>query len=193
VVGGSGSINGMLFVRGNAKNYGDWAECGCPGWSYGDVLGSFKKMENCEDGATDLRGAGRPIQVTRQRDLTPASLAFMAALAEVAGVPSLDDYNGKPQEGLAIFQQSVHGGLRYSSSVGYLDDHGLPNLTLITRVVVARVILDKGGATGVEMITNKGRTIIRASREVILSAGVFGVPADPHAVWDRPSRAPARA
>jgi choline dehydrogenase len=176
VVGGSGSINGMLFVRGNARNYDDWADGGCPGWSYADVLGSFKKMENWEDGATEFRGAGGPIQVTRQKDLTPASQAFMAALAEVAGIPSLDDYNGKSQEGVAIFQQSVHGGLRYSSSVGYLDDHGLPNLTLVTRVVVARVILDKGRARGVETITSEGSQVVRATREVILSAGVFGSP-----------------
>jgi choline dehydrogenase len=174
VVGGSGSINGMLFVRGNARNYDDWAQGGCPGWSYTDVLGSFKKIENWEDGATDLRGACGPIQVTRQKDLTRASEAFMAALAEVTGVRRLDDYNGKSQEGVAIFQQSVHGGLRYSSSVGYLDHHGLPNLRLITRVVVAKVILDKGRATGVEILTREGRRIIGATREVILSAGVFG-------------------
>lgn len=176
VVGGSGSINGMLFVRGNRQNYDDWAAAGCAGWSYSDVLASFKRMENWEDGATDLRGAGGPIQVTRQRDLTPASQAFMEALADTAGVARLGDYNGASQEGVAIFQQSVHRGLRYSSSVGYLDDHKLPNLTLAPRVVVARVQIDKGRATGVEVITKEGRGTIRATREVILSAGVFGSP-----------------
>jgi len=176
VVGGSGSINGMLFVRGNARNYDDWAAAGCLGWGYSDVLTSFKRLENWEDGATELRGGGGPIEVTRQRELTPASQAFMAALAEVAGVGRLDDYNAESQEGVAIFQQSVHGGLRYSSSVGYLDDHKLPNLTVATRVVVSRVLLDKGRATGVEVITNEGRRIIRATREVILAAGVFGSP-----------------
>jgi len=176
VVGGSGSINGMLFVRGNARNYDDWAAAGCLGWGYSDVLTSFKRLENWEDGATELRGGGGPIEVTRQRELTRASQAFMAALADVAGVGRLDDYNAESQEGVAIFQQSVHGGLRYSSSVGYLDDHKLPNLTVATRVVVSRVLLDKGRATGVEVITNEGRRIIRATREVILAAGVFGSP-----------------
>ncbi len=176
VVGGSGSINGMLFVRGNARNYDDWAAAGCLGWGYSDVLTSFKRLENWEDGATELRGGGGAIEVTRQRELTPASQAFMAALAEVAGVGRLDDYNAESQEGVAIFQQSVHGGLRYSSSVGYLDDHKLPNLTVATRVVVSRVLLDKGRATGVEVMTNEGRRIIRATREVILAAGVFGSP-----------------
>jgi len=176
VLGGSGSINGMLFVRGNRKNYDDWAAAGCPGWSFADVLPSFKRMENWEDGATDLRGAGGPIQVTRQKDLTPASQAFMEALADTAGVPLLDDYNGASQEGSAIFQQSVHGGLRYSSSVGYLDKHKLPNLTVTTGGVVARVLIDNGRAAGVEVTTKDGRAAIRASREVVLAAGVFGSP-----------------
>jgi len=176
VIGGSGSINGMLFVRGNARNYDDWAAAGCQGWSYSDVLASFKRLENWEDGATELRGAGGPIQVTRQRDLTPASQAFMTALAEVAGIRRLDDYNAESQEGVAVFQQSVYGGLRYSSSVGYLDDHKQPHLTVTSRVLVSRVILDQGRAAGVEIITKEGRRTIRATREVILSAGVFGSP-----------------
>jgi choline dehydrogenase len=176
VVGGSGSINGMLFVRGNARNYDDWAAEGCAGWSYQDVLASFKRMENWEDGASDLRGAGGPIEVTRQVDLTPASHAFMAALAATAGVAVIGDYNGASQEGVAVFQQSARGGLRYSSSVGYLDDHKLANLTVSTAVTVARVVLEKGRATSVEVITADGRRTIRAAREVILAAGVYGSP-----------------
>ena len=174
VLGGSGSINGMLFVRGNRRNYDDWAAAGCAGWGYSDVLGSFKRMESWEDGATDLRGAGGPVQVTRQKDLTPASEAFMTALADTAGVATIDDYNGEVQEGVSIFQQNVSGGLRYSSSVGYLDDHGLPGLQIQTRVLIARVVIDSGRATGVEVITEAGRSTIRASREVILCAGVYG-------------------
>lgn len=176
VVGGSGSINGMLFVRGNRKNYDDWAAAGCEGWSFADVLASFKKMENWEDGATDLRGAGGPIQVTRAKDLTLASQAFIRALADTAAVPVIDDYNGESQEGSAIFQQSVSGGLRYSSSIGYLDDHKLPNLTVRPSAVVARIVIDKDRATGVEVITKDGRRTIAATREVILAAGVFGSP-----------------
>ena len=176
VVGGSGSINGMLFVRGNRQNYDDWASGGCGGWSYADVLPSFKAMENWEDGGTDLRGAGGPIQVTRARDITPASQAFMAALAETAGVAAIADYNAESQEGVALFQQSVHGGLRYSSSVGYLDDHRLPNLTVVPRTTVRKVTISNGRATGVEVMTGQGPATINASREVILSAGVYGSP-----------------
>jgi choline dehydrogenase-like flavoprotein len=95
VLGGSGSINGMVFVRGNRQNYDDWAAAGCVGWSYKDVLPSFKRFEDWEDGATALRGAGGPVKVTRQKDLTPASQAFIEALAATAGAKQIDDYNGE--------------------------------------------------------------------------------------------------
>jgi choline dehydrogenase len=174
VLGGSGSINGMLFVRGNRKNYDDWAAAGCKGWSFADVLPSFKRMEDWEDGASALRGAGGPIKVTRQQDLTLASQAFLAALAATAGVPRIDDYNDESQEGAAVFQQNVSGGLRYSSSVGYLDDHGQPGLRVWTGAHVQRVVIEGGRAVGVEVITASGRETIRANSEVILSAGVYG-------------------
>ncbi|TDC96568.1 FAD-dependent oxidoreductase [Actinomadura sp. 7K507] len=176
VLGGSGSINGMLFVRGNRRNFDDWAADGCTGWGYDDVLPSFKRMETWEDGETGLRGADGPIRVTRQRDLTPASEAFLEAMAETAGVKRNDDYNGEVQDGASTFQQSVAEGLRYSSSVGYLDDHGLPNLTILTKAMVERVTVRDGRATGVEVVTGKERGTIRATREVILAAGAFGSP-----------------
>jgi choline dehydrogenase len=176
VLGGSGSINGMLFVRGNRKNYDDWAAEGCHGWSYENVLSSFKRLEDWEDGATALRGAGGPVKVRRQKDLTPASQAFIEALAATAGVKRIDDYNGESQEGTAVFQQNASGGLRYSSSVGYLDHHSLPNLTVTTRAVITRVVIAKGRATGVEVLTERGPGTITARREVILCAGVYGSP-----------------
>jgi choline dehydrogenase-like flavoprotein len=174
VLGGSGSINGMLFVRGNRKNYDDWAAAGCKGWSFADVLPSFKRMEDWEDGASALRGSGGPIKVTRQQDLTLASQAFLQALADTAGVPRIDDYNDESQEGAAVFQQNVSGGLRYSSSVGYLDDHGQPGLRVWTGAQVQRIVIEGGRAVGVEVITASGRETIRAAREVVLSAGVYG-------------------
>lgn len=176
VLGGSGSINGMLFVRGHRRNYDDWAADGCTGWGFDDVLAGYRRMENWEDGATELRGTGGPIEVTRQRDLTPASEAFIEALIDTAGVKRNEDYNGAEQEGAGVFQQSVAKGLRYSSSVGYLDDHGLPNLTVVTGALVERVTVRKGRATGVEIVSKKGRGTIRAAREVVLAAGAFGSP-----------------
>lgn len=174
VLGGSGSINGLLFVRGNRRNFDDWAADGCPGWSFEDVLPSFKRMENWEDGETAMRGAGGPVQVTRQKDLTEASRSFIDALAKTASVPKLDDYNADEQEGVAVFQENAAGGLRYSSSVAYLDAHGLANLTVETRAKTTKVLIENGRATGVEVITEKGPRTIRANREVVLSAGVFG-------------------
>jgi hypothetical protein len=115
----------MLFVRGNRKNYDDWAAAGCTGWSFADVLPSFRRLEDWEDGASALRGSGGPVKVTRQKDLTPASAAFIEALAATAGVKKIDDYNGESQEGAAVFQQNASGGLRYSSSIAYLDKHSL--------------------------------------------------------------------
>jgi choline dehydrogenase len=176
VLGGSGSINGLLFVRGNSRNYDDWAQDGCPGWAFDDVLASFKRLENWEDGATALRGAGGPIQVTRQKDLTPASLAFIEALAQTAGVKKIDDYNAESQEGVAVFQESARDGLRYSSSVGYLDGHGLPNLQVRTGALITKVMIGNNRATGVEVRTKDGTSTIRAEREVILAAGAFGSP-----------------
>ncbi|HEY2263206.1 MAG TPA: hypothetical protein VGI96_11330 [Streptosporangiaceae bacterium] len=95
-------------------------------------------MEDWEDGATDLRGAGGPVKVTRQKDLTPASQAFIEALAATAGVKKIDDYNGESPDGVSVFQQNASGGLRYSSSVAYLDHHSLPNLAVLTRARIAR-------------------------------------------------------
>ena len=175
VLGGSASVNGMLFVRGNAANYDSWAAEGCEGWSYADVLPSFKKLETWEDGEGDFRGGSGPIRVRRQTDVTTATLGFMEAFADTAGVKVLDDYNGESQEGIGIVQQSADGGLRYSSSVGYLDHHGMPHLDIVTGVTVSRVVLEKGRAVGVEVIADGGaRQVVRAAREVVLSAGVFG-------------------
>jgi choline dehydrogenase len=176
IVGGSSSINGMLFVRGNQKNYDDWAAEGCTGWGFEDVLPAYKRMENWEDGPDDLRGSGGPIQVTRPTNITKASLDFIEALSDTAGVPKIDDYNGKSQEGASIFQQSAHKGLRYSASVGYLDNHHLPNLTVETGATISRVVLDGNRAVGVEVLDKVGLRLIRANKEIVLSAGVFGSP-----------------
>jgi choline dehydrogenase len=174
VLGGSGSINGLLFVRGNRRNYDDWAAEGCKGWAYDDVLPSFRRMENWEGGASEFRGAGGPVQVTRQRDLTEASRAFIAALAGTAGVREIDDYNAGSQEGAGVFQENASNGLRYSSSVAYLDNHGLANLDIRTGVRITKLVIRNGRAVAVEVMTDSGPQTIRAEREVIVCAGVFG-------------------
>ena len=176
VRGGSGSINGMVFVRGNRKNFDDWAAAGNTGWSYSDVLPLYRRFETWEDGANDFRGGDGPIRVTRAKDLTTAGAAFIDAVAETAGVKRNEDYNGEDQEGASVFQMNVAGGLRYSSSVGYLDDHRLPNLKIALGALVTRVVIEGGRAVGVEVLSKSGRQTIRAAREVVVSAGAFGSP-----------------
>ena len=176
VLGGSSSINGMLFVRGNRQNFDDWAADGCPGWSYADVLPSYKRLENWEDGPDDYRGSGGPVQVTRAKGLTAASEDFIEAFAQTTGVKKVEDYNAAEQEGVSVFQQSALDGRRYSSSVAYLAGGRPPNLSVETGATVARIVIEKGRATGVEVLTRRGREIIGASKEVVLSAGVYGSP-----------------
>jgi choline dehydrogenase len=175
VLGGSSSINGMVFVRGNRKNFDDWAAEGNTGWSYDDVLPYFKKFESFEDGPNDYRGGDGPIKVIRARELTGASESFMEALSATAGVKRNEDYNAAEQDGVSIFQQSNSRGLRSSTSVGYLDDRP-GNLTVLPRTHVARVVIENGRATGVEILGKQGRETIRAEREVIVSGGTFGSP-----------------
>lgn len=173
VLGGSGSVNGMLFVRGNSRNYDDWAAQGNQGWSYDDVLPYFKRFEDWEDGADAFRGASGPIHVERVKQLTGAGEAWMHEASRQLEVPVLDDYNGASQEGFAPFQQNVANGRRASSARAYLT--GAPgNLTVLTRVQVVRVLIEGGRATGVEVRRDKHTEIVSASREVVLSGGTYG-------------------
>lgn len=181
VLGGSSSVNGMLFVRGHRGNYDEWAADGCPGWSHADVLDDFKRMEDWEDGANELRGAGGPIRVTRQRDLSSAGTALIDAISETLGVPVNPDYNGAEQEGVAPVQMSAAGGQRFSSSAGYLDGqrrngHGPGNLRVEVGATVSRVVVEHGRAVGVEVLDRSGPRVIRAAQEVVLAAGVIGSP-----------------
>ncbi len=122
VVGGSSSINGLLWVRGNRANYDSWAAEGNTGWDADSVNETYKKVEDFEDGADDYRGAGGPIKVTRHTQPTEASLQFEQATADTLGVKILKDYNAAEQEGVSRFQQSAHSGKRFSSSRGYLTN-----------------------------------------------------------------------
>ncbi|NVI89038.1 GMC family oxidoreductase N-terminal domain-containing protein [Actinomadura sp. BRA 177] len=177
VLGGSSSVNGMLFVRGNRQNFDDWAADGAEGWSYEDVLPAFKRLEDWEDGAGELRGAGGPVKVRRQKDLTEASRSFIDAATDRLAVPFLDDYNGPEQEGVGVFQLSADRGVRYSAARAYLRTDPPDNLLVLTDADAARIVLSGGRATGVEVVGADGeRQVIAADREVIVSAGVFGSP-----------------
>ncbi|TLG05299.1 choline dehydrogenase [Nocardia cyriacigeorgica] len=177
-LGGGSVINGMAFVRGNQRNYDDWAGDGAPGWGFSDVLPSFRRLESFEDGPSDLRGGTGPIAVERTTGLAPITECFMSALSATAGVGSNSDYNGAQQTGVAALQQSTSAGRRVGTDRGYLSD-APPNLRVISGVTATRVIVEHGRAVGVELAAGKNRRRIepvRAGREVIISAGSLGSP-----------------
>ena len=186
VLGGSSSVNGMVYVRGNRANYDSWAAEGNTGWSADEVNAAFKRYEDFEDGENAYRGSGGPIKITRNKTPQEASLQFIQATADTLGVKVLDDYNAAEQEGIARMQQNAADGLRYSSARGYVHHLAPPTLEVQTRVQATRVVIENGRATGVEVVEldkagalPKGggvRRLVRAAREVIVSAGFIGSP-----------------
>jgi choline dehydrogenase len=175
VVGGSSSINGMVYVRGNRANYDSWAAEGNTGWDADSVNTAYKRMEDFEDGANQFRGAGGPIRITRNTMPQEGTLQFIQATSDVIGVKVLDDYNAESQEGVSRMQQNAAGGLRYSASRGYIHNLDVPTLQLQSEVLVTKVVIDNGRATGVEVTDKDGsKRTVRAGKEVILSAGFVG-------------------
>jgi choline dehydrogenase len=175
VVGGSSSINGMVYVRGNRANYDSWAAEGNTGWSADEVNEAYRRMEDFEDGPDQYRGAGGPIRITRNKAPQEGSLQFIQATSDALGVKILDDYNGESQEGVSRMQQNAADGLRYSASRGYLHNLEVPSLQLQSEVLVTKVTIEGGRATGVEVTDKDGsRRTVRAGKEVILSAGFVG-------------------
>ncbi len=186
ILGGSSSVNGMIFVRGNRADFDGWAADGATGWSYDEVLPYFKKMEDWEGGATAYRGTGGPVKVTRHHAPTRATQAFVRATSEALGVPINDDYNGEAQEGSSLTQQNASDRTRYSTSRAYLDGLHRPSLHVRSGVQVTRVVITHGRATGVEIVAAKpakrgkggagGTERLSARREVIVSAGAYQSP-----------------
>jgi choline dehydrogenase len=175
VVGGSSSVNGMVYVRGNRANFDSWAAEGNVGWDADSVNAAYKRMEDFEGGENEFRGAGGPIRVTRTKIPQEGSLQFLRATADTIGCAVLDDYNAESQEGVSRMQQNAAGGLRYSASRGYLHDLAPPTLELQSRVLVTKVVIENGRAVGVEVTDPDGtRRTVRAGKEVILSAGFVG-------------------
>ena len=178
VIGGSSSINGMIYVRGHACDYDHWRDQGAQGWGFADVLPYFKRMEDWHSGGhggdPDWRGQGGPLHVTRGKRDNPLVQAFVEA-GRQAGYPVTGDYNGQQQEGFGPFEMTVWKGARWSSAKAYLR----PAKALGARVVRAlarRVVFEDGRATGVE-VTRRGQTeVLRARAEVILCAGAINSP-----------------
>ncbi len=176
VIGGSSSINGMVYVRGHAHDYDHWAETGAQGWSYADVLPYFKRMEHWHDGGhggdPDWRGKDGPLHVTRGPRKNPLYHAFVEA-GRQAGYPVTDDYNGQQQEGFGAFEQTVWQGRRWSAANAYLRPALKRANCDLVRGLVERVVIEEGRATGVALA---GGQVIRARREVIVAASSINSP-----------------
>ena len=177
VMGGSSAINGMVYVRGHRKNFDGWLAEGCEGWGWTDALRCFKRLEDWEGGETEYRGAGGPVKAQASKDIVPATQELIQGISESFGVPVLDDYNGASQEGVGPCQMNAVGGRRYSASEAYVEPaRGRKNLTVKLGAVVTRVVLEGTRAVGVELLEGGQKRVVRAAREVVLSAGVLGSP-----------------
>ena len=179
VIGGSSSINGMVYVRGHACDYETWAQMGADGWSYADVLPYFRRMETWHDGGhggdPDWRGQNGPLHVSRGKRDNPLTRAFVEA-GHQAGYQLTDDYNGEKQEGFGPMEATIWQGRRWSAAEAYLKPAlKRPNCDLI-RAFARRVVIEDGRATGVEVKRGGKTEVIAARREVILAASSINSP-----------------
>ena len=178
VMGGSSSINGMVYVRGHARDFDQWEEKGAAGWSYKDCLPYFKRSETWYKGEDDYRGGNGPVATSNGNNmkLNPLYKAFIEA-GQDAGYPKTSDYNGKQQEGFGPMHMTVGNGVRSSTSNAYIKPaKNRPNLTILSGVLVQRVLLKNKVARGVEYKVNGKTEKLNASKEVILCAGSIGSP-----------------
>ncbi|MYD95952.1 MAG: choline dehydrogenase, partial [Gammaproteobacteria bacterium] len=176
VLGGSSSINGMLYVRGQALDYDTWAQLGNRGWSYDEVLPYFKRSENFERGGDEFRGLGGELNVADMVESHPLLEAWVAA-GEEAGYPRNPDYNGTRQEGFGIYQVTQRNGRRFSTARAFLDPvRSRRNLTIATRALAQRVLIDNGRASGVRYRVGDRTVDAKANKEVVLAAGAVQSP-----------------
>ena len=176
VLGGSSSINGMIYVRGNAGDYDHWQQAGAHGWSYGDVLPYFRRMEHAHGGAVGWRGSAGPLHVTRGPRDNPLHDSFVNAATE-AGYVAVDDYNGYRQEGFGAADMTVWRGRRWSAANAYLRPAlRRGNVKLASRALVEKILIDGKTATGVAYWKGGKRYEVTARAEVVLAAGAINSP-----------------
>ncbi|WP_428827931.1 GMC family oxidoreductase [Azonexus sp. IMCC34842] len=177
VLGGSSAINGLLYIRGQARDYDEWRDLGNAGWGWDDVLPYFRRAEDQARGADQFHGAGGPLGVSDPSVRHPLSEAFIAAAGE-AGFPARDDFNRDQQEGVGYFQVTVRNGVRSSTANAYLKPaRKRPNLRVFTGAQVSRIVFDGRRASGIELQIDGQRRHFTARREVLLSAGAVASPA----------------
>jgi choline dehydrogenase len=176
VLGGSSSVNAMIYIRGVPSDYDLWAQLGNRGWGWSDVLPYFKKAENYSQGGDDYHGGDGPLKVSRPGVNGPLNVAWIEA-GQQAGYPYTPDFNGAQQEGFGPLDCTAADGRRASSAVCYLRPAlGRPNLTVITKAQATRILMERGRAVGVEYAQKKQRHEIRAGREVIVCGGAINSP-----------------
>jgi choline dehydrogenase len=176
VLGGSSSINGLLYVRGQPQDFDHWRQLGNDGWSWDDVLPYFKRAENWEGAAADERGVGGPLNVSENKVDRDIVDAWVEA-ATAAGYRRTPDYNREDQEGVGYFQMTMKDGRRCSSAAAYLKPvRKRPNLHIFTRAQSEKVLIDGNRVTGVRCTINGKSVDVSARREVVLSAGSIGSP-----------------
>ncbi|HJQ55834.1 MAG TPA: GMC family oxidoreductase N-terminal domain-containing protein [Vineibacter sp.] len=176
VLGGSSSINGMVYVRGQVEDFDHWAQLGNRGWSFDDVLPYFRRMEDNSRGASDLQGAGGPLAVSDLAHRIGVCDALVEAGPQI-GIPRNDDINGRVQEGIGYHQATIRNGRRCSTAVAYLNPaRARPNLRVVTEALTSRVEFDGTRAVGVAWSNRHAREEARAGRAVILCGGAFGSP-----------------
>ena len=176
VIGGSSSINGMIYVRGNAGDYNEWADSGAKGWDYPDVLPYFQRMEASHGGNSEFRGKSGPLNITHGKRDNPLHNAFVKA-TEQAGYTYTDDYNGFRQEGFGPADMTVWKGSRFSTAKAYLKPAlAKKNVQLITKVLVDKIIFQEDKAKGVEVFHRGQKKTFRANIGVVLSAGAINSP-----------------
>jgi len=176
VLGGSSSINGLLYIRGQCADFDDWRNCGCEGWGYREVLPYFRRAEHQERGESEWHGVGGPMHVSDFSNRHPLSAAMLEACVE-AGIPRSQDINCLEQEGVTWFQLTTRNGRRCSTAVAYLHPvMGRPNLRVQTGARATHLVLEARRAVGVEYLRGGERHIARARAEVILAAGSVASP-----------------
>lgn len=176
VLGGSSSINGLLYIRGQHADYDGWRQLGCEGWGWDDVAPYFKRSENQERGADAYHGTGGPLNVSDVTERHPVSDAVVEACVE-SGLPRLKDVNADSQEGVSWYQLTVKNGQRNSAAVAYLHPvMNRANLRVETKAMASRIIIENGRAVGVEFTQNGVKRVARTKGEVLLCGGAVNSP-----------------
>jgi choline dehydrogenase len=176
VLGGSSSINGLIYIRGQAQDFDHWRQLGNVGWSFEDVLPYFRRAEDNERGANGWHGAGGPLAVSDARDRHPLADAYIEA-AQQCGFPRNDDFNGPTQEGAGYYQTTTRDGRRSSTAAGYLKQaRRRPNLAVVTGALATRILIEGSRAVGIEYRVGDDRRIARVGAELIVASGTFNSP-----------------